>query len=89
MLNYIDDLGGGAPSKGEVGDHFGSLHGTLNHLRLVEAKHEASPPSQVMTLSGLQFDTVNVTITIPHAKLIEIISLVTEWQQCSYQTFTH
>ena len=45
------------------------LHATIYNLRLKEAIHIASLPVQVMTWLGLQFDMVNITVTIPKDKL--------------------
>ena len=45
------------------------LHDTLENLGLKEAIHKASLPVQVMTWLGLQFDMVNITVTIPKDKL--------------------
>ena len=77
MLNYIDDLRGWVPSKGETEAHFSCIQGTLEHLRLAEAKHKASPPSQVMAWLDLQFD-ITIIITIPQANRAEIATLVAE-----------
>ena len=74
----------GPPSKVEAEAAFSYLQGTLEHLRLVETKPKAFPPSQVMTWLGLQFDTINLTITRPKVKLAEIANLVADWQGYSY-----
>ena len=79
ILNYIDDFWVVAPSKVKVAAHF-STEPTLRQLGLDEAMHKASPPSQVMVWLGLQFDTNNMAITIPSAKLMVIAELVADWQ---------
>ena len=73
-----------APSKRQAEEHFQQLQGTLDKLGLVEAKHKASPPSQHMTWLGLDFDSVNMTITIHQSKLAQIATLVSEWQGMSH-----
>ena len=51
------------------------LQAILEKLGLDEAKHK-SPPSQVMVWLGLHFDTVNITVSIPYDKLVEVSALV-------------
>ena len=48
--------------------------------------HKASPPSQLMTWLGLNFDTVKMMIIIQPAKLTEIADIITEWQGLSHST---
>ena len=76
--------GGVAPTKEEATSHFTTVQATLHRLGIDEAKHKACPPAQVMIWLGLHFDTTEMTITIPPAKLTEIEALVAEWQGCKY-----
>ena len=84
LLNYIDDFRDVTPSREEAEEHFSELQAILDHLGLVEAKHKAAPPSQLMTWLGIDFKTVSMMITIPTGKLAEIADLITEWQGFSH-----
>ena len=53
-------------------------------LSLVEAKHKASPPSQQMTWLGMDFDLVQMSITICPSKLAEITILFSGWKTWSH-----
>ena len=66
--------------------HFSELQNTWDELSLIKAKRKASPPSQLMRWLGLDFDTIMMTITIPPAKLTEIVDIITEWQGLSHAT---
>ena len=75
-LNYIDDFGGIAGDHHTATHHFHMLQSLLLHLGLKEAAHKASPPAQVMTWLGLQFDTIEMSVTIPLEKLQDTLRLV-------------
>ena len=83
VLNYIDDFGGVAASKAMATDHFTKLWTTLHHLGMTEAEHKASPPrpSQHMVRLGLQFNTMEMTINFPEARLTEICNIVDAWKK--------
>ena len=68
LLNYIDDVEGVVPSKSEAESHFAQLQGLLKTLGQQEARHKASPPSQVLVWLGFQFDTLAMTVTLPPEK---------------------
>ena len=72
-------LGGGALSHSMAVEHFGRLHGVLAQLGLQEATNKATAPATSMIWLGLLFDTEAMTVTLPPAKLQEILELVTAW----------
>ena len=59
--------------------HFHMFQSLLQCLGLKEAAHKASPTAQVMTWLGLQFDTSEMSVTIPLAKLQDTLQLVEDW----------
>ena len=71
VLNYTDDFGGVATSKGTATNHFTKLRAKLCHLGLTEAGHKASPPSQDMVWLDPRFNTLDMNITIPEANMME------------------
>ena len=66
LLNYIDDFGGEG----------GGMQATLGQLGLVEAKHKAPPPLSVHGVTGAEFKSVTMMITIPQLKLVSIADMV-------------
>ncbi len=76
---YIDDFAGAAPSKDQAQQDFLSMRALLLALGLAEAQHKASPPSQKMTWLGLEYNTLDMTMSIPPAKLKETLLLVRDW----------
>ena len=79
LLNYIDEFGGVAVSSAIAHTHFVALQTLLGELGLQEAAHKASPPAQTLTWLGFFFDTINMTVTLPPAKLAKIFSLTRQW----------
>ena len=59
--------------------HFHILQTLFWRIGLKEAAHKASPPAQAMTWLGLQFDTVEMTVTFPSEKLQNTFQLVEDW----------
>ena len=79
VLNYINDFGGVATSTAIATAHFTKLWATLRHLGLTEAEHKTSPPSQDMLWLGLRFNTLDMTITMPESKMMEIHNVMAAW----------
>ena len=84
LLNYINDFSRVTSTESEAFHHFSMMQATLDKLGLDEAKHKASPPSQVMVWLGLHFGTVNMTMSITD----EISILVASWA-CNKTSSTH
>jgi hypothetical protein len=79
VLNYIDDFAGVAASATTAHEGFKLLQGTLAELGIQEARHKATPPSDVMTWIGFRFSSTDMTVSLPPSKLAEITQLVHEW----------
>ena len=78
-----------AGSKDESTQHFNSLRASINSLSMQEALHKAIPPSQVMTWLGLEFNTVDMSITISKEKLADIMQLIREWSHKVHTNIHH
>ena len=87
-LVYIDDFVGLTRSKQAAEHQFGQLQDLLQDLGLQEAKHKATSPTQRITWLGLEFDSRNMTLSIPPAKLQDILTLVQQWQHKSTASIT-
>ena len=79
MINYIDDFGGAAASLTTAQHHYEQLQQLAADLGLELADHKASPPAQRMIFLGIEFDTANMTMAIPPAKLHHIEQLISSW----------
>jgi len=88
VLCYVDDFAGVAPCKKSATTAFSKLQALLDTAGLQEAKHKASPPTQVLVWLGIEFDTVEMTISIPHDKLTAIRDLVEDWKCRSHAHIT-
>ena len=74
LLNYIDDLiYCGLPSKSHQPYQF--LVNLLQELGLDISQKKLQPPDTKVTCLGIEFNTVNRTMSIPSQKLSEIIPL--------------
>ena len=79
LVVYVDDFAGAAASKEEAVRQFNVVRDTLQRLGLEEARHKASPPSQIMVWLGLLFNTKDMTLSIPPDKLADIHTTLLEW----------
>ena len=79
VLNYLDDFMGVAP-KDLARDSYDFLGGLLSRLGLTESSAKAIPPGTVVSCLGVQFDTVNMTMSVPPSRLAEITSLLASWR---------
>ncbi|XP_077870367.1 uncharacterized protein LOC144363611 [Saccoglossus kowalevskii] len=82
VINYIDDFDG-AESPINATAAFESLGNPLNELGLQESVAKACAPATSMTFLGSEFDTVNMTIAVPIAKLTQIHEELSNWDNRS------
>ena len=77
-LSYLDDFIGVAPpdTAWQAYEHCGHL---LEELGLEESPTKACPPSTIATCLGVQFDTVQMTMSVTPERLAEIESLLSVW----------
>ena len=77
---YLDDFGGAEATEEQAGAALGKLRDIMHELGVQPAEHKTRGPTQTMVWLGLLYDTVNMTISIPHAKMEEIMQLLAEWE---------
>ena len=83
LHNYIDDLiYTGLPS--EIHRSYKLLTQLLADLGLDISLKKLVPPSTSVTCLGIQIDTIQRTISIPHSKLQEIVKLCQSWASKTY-----
>ena len=70
---------GVACSHSQVTEHFNSLQAIFKRLGLQEAVHKALHLAQTNIWLGFEFNSVDMTITIPSDKLKDIMSVVRSW----------
>ena len=76
---YIDDFGGGERDTETAQSALGSLQNIFDELGVQEAPAKVCPPSQVMTWLGIQFNTRDMTMSLPEAKIQETRECLEEW----------
>ena len=76
---YLDDFGGAEASKQQATTALTTLQDIMRALGVAEAKHKVCPPAQRMVWLGIYYDTVDMKMSIPSAKLAEIMDIVHEW----------
>ena len=76
---YLDDFGGAEATWGLADRALSTLQQVMAELGLKEAKHKVCPPSQVMIWLGISFDSRDMTMRIPPAKLEEIMVTLEGW----------
>ena len=77
---YLDDFGGAEKTFDVAQQALDKLQEIMAELGLQEAKHKVCGPSQQMVWLGLFYDSVEMTISIPQAKLAEIMLLIRDWE---------
>ncbi|VDH96229.1 ATP-dependent RNA helicase DDX58 [Mytilus galloprovincialis] len=74
-VNYIDDIGS-AETTEFAGNGFHILKTLIDDLGFKVAEQKCCAPDTNMIFLGKQFDTVNMTISIPNDKLYEIKGVI-------------
>ena len=77
---YLDDFGGAELSKQRAERALRTLQRILNDLGVVEATHKVCEPSQIMIWLGIHFDSRSMVISIPPAKLQEVMETLVSWE---------
>ena len=77
-FNYLDDFIGVSPPTLAT-THFTELGVLLNQLGLEESVAKSCPPSPIMTCLGVELNTLDLTLSVDSARLVEIESLLYAW----------
>ena len=77
---YLDDFGGAETTEATAGTALDTLQGIFRDLGIQEAEHKVCRPSQCMVWLGIEFNSVLMTMTVPPAKLEEIMDILQEWK---------
>ena len=78
-INYSDDLGGAERDRERAEESFRRLGKLLSELGLVESADKARAPSTTMVYLGVQFDTNDMTMSVPPEKMAEIKTEIESW----------
>ena len=76
---YIDDFSGVESTQPKAQDALTTLQSVMDALGVVQAEHKICLPSQTMVWLGILFDTVSMSMSIPPAKLKDIMQCLGEW----------
>jgi len=79
ICSYLDDFAGVSLPQ-FANEDFELLGSVLSDLGLKESARKAHAPSVSMEFLGIQFNTVNMTLSITPARLVELRSLLDEWR---------
>ena len=79
LLAYVDDFCSIGRSAAAAHNAYKAFLSLMDVLGLQLAPEKCAPPSKQMEWLGFWFDTVEMTITIPPAKLKEILEIATAW----------
>ena len=80
LVNYLDDLAS-AESWSRAFQAFETLGSILRDLGIVEAQEKAEGPNVIMTFLGIQFNTLDLTLSIDENRVAELNNLLKEWTQ--------
>ncbi len=83
--NYLDDFGG-AEVWEKAEEAIVSSGTVIKDSGLEESVVKACGPDSTMVFLRIQFDTVKLTLSVTHEKLVEIIALLKKWELKSSAT---
>ena len=76
---YIDDFGGAELGTEDANKAYDALHTVLDELGLQLAPHKSCEPSPFMIWLGILINSMDMTLSIPEAKLHEVQSIVSSF----------
>ena len=76
--NYLDDFIGVAPTD-KADRNFCKLGWLLKDIGVWESEHKACPPSSLMVVLGIMFNTIDVTVSIAPEWFDEIQAEIESW----------
>ena len=79
VCNYVDDLGGVEADMARATSAFEKLGWLLSDLGLDESLKKSEPPTTKITYLGVEFDSVQMTMSVPPEKITEIKSEIGRW----------
>lgn len=80
VLAYVDDFGAAGTSREGAQQGFDTFNGLCHTLGLRVAEDKSAGPTQAMEWLGFNFDTREMTVTIPKAKLQSVLEEIKEWE---------
>ena len=85
VLNYLDDFAGAeSPDQAEM--VFNLLKKLLENCGFEESVEKACAPSTVMSFLGVEFNTVELTLSVTPERVNEILLLVQDWLDKPFAT---
>lgn len=78
LVNYLDDLAS-AELWSKAFKAFEDLGGLLVDCNIKESEEKAEGPNVMMTFLGIQFNTLELTLSITEDRLEELRMLLTDW----------
>ena len=85
-IAYIDDFGGAEGDRGVAAEALATLQSVFRELGVAEAVEKVCEPTQVLTWLGIEFNTLKMTMSLPHEKLLQVAECVAQWENRSRTT---
>lgn len=79
ILAYLDDFAGIEKTEHQAKEAYRDFLQLTKHLGLQLAMDKCAPPSQHLQWLGYDIDIVNMLVSIPHEKLIQVQNECTRW----------
>ena len=83
---YIDDLGGAEQQDSKAWWAFYTLHFLLCQVGLIQAPGKVCYPFPSMIWLGINIDTINNLMSIPQAKMAELVQHLGDWGNRQFTT---
>ena len=80
-IAYIDDFGGAEADENTAERALTVLQTLFEELGVQENLAKVCRPAQVLTWLGIQFDTLQMTMSLSQEKLVEIADTLRTWQE--------
>ena len=77
---HLDDFGGAEGSRDRARVALGVLQGIMAALGVKEPQHKVHPPGQQIIWLGIFYDSVVMSMSIPIAKMAEIMVVLQGWE---------
>ena len=79
MKSRVNDIGGVEKDEPRAKIAFDKLGWLLCDLGLAESTKKAEPPTKWITYLGVQFDSIQMTMSVPPDKITEIKAEINMW----------
>ncbi len=81
LRHYVEDfVSVGAKGSGECARSLRMFKETCERLGMPLDEKKTEGPTKVITFLGIEIDSINMELCLPHEKLSELLSVLTKWR---------